>query len=126
MSFLLPAHLSHLPDLHRPVRSWNPLQLFQRAVQRGLDLFIKRVYLPFLAWALHWRYIFLAISIASLLLAVGLVQGGMVKFQVFPKTDSFVATANLSFPEGTPVDATHRALKKLSRPFFRSPGAPTQ
>ncbi|RWX47471.1 Multidrug efflux pump subunit AcrB [Candidatus Electrothrix aarhusensis] len=120
--FLLPAHLSHLPDLNRPVQKWNPLHQLQRAVQAALDLFINRVYLPFLAWALQWRYIFLAISISSLLLAVGLVQGGLVKFQVFPKTDSFVVTANVSFPEGTPLDVTLQALKKMEQAFLQVAG----
>ncbi|RWX52130.1 Multidrug efflux pump subunit AcrB [Candidatus Electrothrix marina] len=120
--FLLPAHLSHLPDLNRPVPKWNPLYQLQRFVQAALDLFINRIYLPFLAWALHWRYIFLAISIASLLLAAGLVQGGLVKFQVFPKTDSFVVTANVSFPEGTPLDVTLQALKRIEQAFLRVAG----
>ncbi|WPD22986.1 MAG: efflux RND transporter permease subunit [Candidatus Electrothrix scaldis] len=120
--FLLPAHLSHLPDLNRPVQKWNPLHLLQRTVQAALDLFIQRIYLPFLSWALTWRYIFFAISIATLLLAVGLVKGGLVKFQVFPKTDSFVATANLSFPEGTPVDVTHQALQKIEQAFLQVSG----
>ncbi|RWX49051.1 AcrB/AcrD/AcrF family protein, partial [Candidatus Electrothrix marina] len=120
--FLLPAHLSHLPDLNRSVPKWNPLYQLQRFVQAALDLFINRIYLPFLAWALHWRYIFLAISIASLLLAAGLVQGGLVKFQVFPKTDSFVVTANVSFPEGTPLDVTLQALKRIEQAFLRVAG----
>jgi len=120
--FLLPAHLSHLPDLNRPVPKWNPLYQLQRFVQAALNLFINRIYIPFLAWALHWRYIFLALSIASLLLAAGLVQGGLVKFQVFPKTDSFVVTANISFPEGTPLDVTLEALKRIEQAFLRVAG----
>ena len=75
--FLLPAHLSHLPDLSRPVRKWNPLLLLQRAVQGALNLCIERIYIPFLSWALSWRYVFFAISVTSLLLAAGLVKGGL-------------------------------------------------
>ncbi|MDU9047502.1 MAG: efflux RND transporter permease subunit [Candidatus Electrothrix sp. Rat3] len=119
---LLPAHLSHLPDLNRPAPKWNPLYQLQRLVRAALELFINRIYIPFLAWALNWRYIFLALSIASLLLAAGLVQGGLVKFQVFPKTDSFVVTANVSFPDGTPLDVTLQALKRIEQAFLRVAG----
>lgn len=108
--------------MNRPAPKWNPLYQLQRLVRVALELFINRIYIPFLAWALNWRYIFLALSIASLLLAAGLVQGGLVKFQVFPKTDSFVVTANVSFPDGTPLDVTLQALKRIEQAFLRVAG----
>ncbi|MCI5146869.1 MAG: efflux RND transporter permease subunit, partial [Candidatus Electrothrix sp. AR3] len=117
--FLLPAHLSHLPDLNQRKTSYNPFTWIQRTMQRGLEIFINRIYIPFLAWALHWRYVFLAISLSALLLAVGLVQAGLVKFQVFPKTDSFVVTSTVEFPEGTPAETTRQALKKMEHAFVQ-------
>jgi multidrug efflux pump subunit AcrB len=117
--FLLPAHLSHLPDLRGPrPPSSNPLHLLQRFSQRSLAFLIDRIYIPFLAWTLQWRYLFLAFSISSLLVAGGLVQGGIVKFQVFPKLDSFVITSNVEFPDGTPASVTQEALFTIERAFM--------
>ncbi|MGB5685732.1 MAG: efflux RND transporter permease subunit, partial [Candidatus Electrothrix sp.] len=117
--FLLPAHLSHLPDLNQVKTSYNPFTWLQRITQKGLELFINKIYVPFLAWALNWRYVFLTLSISTLLLAVGLVQAGLVKFQVFPKTDSFVVTSSVEFPEGTPPETTRQALKEMEQAFVR-------
>ena len=58
--------------------------------------------MPFLDRVLNWRYVSLAIAVTILMLTLGLVKGGLVKFQVFPKIDGFVVTSTVEFPEGTP------------------------
>jgi multidrug efflux pump subunit AcrB len=120
--FLLPAHLSHLPDLNTHKKQWKPFELigkFQRGVSRGLENFIERRYVPFIGWVLNWRYVSLAIAIAVLMFSVGLVKGGLVKFQVFPKLDGFVITSTVEFPEGTPPELTSDALKEIEAAFSR-------
>jgi multidrug efflux pump subunit AcrB len=119
---LLPAHLSHLPDLNKPKNLWGPFALIERgrsAVSRGLETFIERRYVPFIAGVLNWRYVSLAVAIAVLMFSVGLVKGGLVKFQVFPKLDGFVITSTVEFPEGTPPDVTSKALQQIETAFDR-------
>lgn len=119
---LLPAHLSHLPDLKNPKKLWGPFAVIERgrlAVSTGLETFIEKRYVPFVAMVLKWRYVSLAMAITVLLLSVGLVQGGLVKFQVFPKLDGFVITSTVEFPEGTPPDVTSAALQKIEAAFER-------
>jgi multidrug efflux pump subunit AcrB len=119
---LLPAHLSHLPDLDRPKKLWGPFALIERgrsAVSSGLETFIEKYYVPFIAAVLNWRYVTLAVAIAVLMFSLGLVQGGFVKFQVFPKLDGFVITSTVEFPEGTPPDVTGEALKQIETAFDR-------
>ncbi|CAK8710612.1 Efflux RND transporter permease subunit [Candidatus Electrothrix gigas] len=122
--FLLPAHLSHLPDLNKPPSRNLLFQLLsfswlQRIMQAGLDFCINRLYVPFLGGVLHFRYVFLALAVATLLLAVGLVQAGLVKFQVFPTLSSFVVTATVEFPEGTPPSVTEQAMQRIEESFIR-------
>ncbi len=117
---LLPAHLSHLPDLNKPKKLWGPFDLIERgrsAVSNGLETFIEKRYVPFVGVVLNWRYVSLAVAIAVLMLSVGLVKGGLVKFQVFPKLDGFVITSTVEFPEGTPPDITSNALDKIATSF---------
>jgi multidrug efflux pump subunit AcrB len=120
---LLPAHLSHLPDLNRKKQARNPVTRFlaagQKFMQDGLERFVRRRYMPFLDRVLNWRYVSLAIALTTLLLTLGLVRGGLVKFQVFPKIDGFVITSTVEFPEGTPPAVTARALKKIEQGFLR-------
>ena len=117
---MLPAHLSHLPDLNRKKRLWGIFALIERfrsGVSNGLETFIEKRYIPFIRLVLNWRYVSLSIAIAVLILSVGLVQGGLVKFQVFPKLDGFVITSTVEFPEGTPPDVTGKALNQLESAF---------
>lgn len=120
--FLLPAHLSHLPDLNKPKKLWGPFALLERGrltVSHGLENFIEHRYVPFVSKVLNWRYVSLAVAISILMLSVGLVKGGLVKFQVFPKLDGFVITSTVEFPEGTPPDVTKDALKQIEAAFNR-------
>jgi len=117
---LLPAHLSHLPDLNKPKKLWPVFATIERlrsAVSTGLEDFIERRYVPFIGAVLNWRYISLAVAITVLMLSVGLVKGGLVKFQVFPKLDGFVITSTVEFPEGTPPDITSDALQQIEAAF---------
>ncbi len=119
---LLPAHLSHLPDLNKPKKLWGPFDLIERgraAVSTGLETFIEKRYVPFISAVLNWRYVSLAVAIAVLMLSMGLVKGGLVKFQVFPKLDGFVITSTVEFPEGTPPDVTSEALTQIETAFDR-------
>ncbi len=120
---LLPAHLSHLPDLNQVRKPRNPVSRFlaacQNFMQSGLERFIRDRYTPFLDKVLHWRYVALAVALAVLILTLGLVQGGLVKFQVFPKIDGFVITSTVEFPDGTPPEVTARALQTIEQGFLR-------
>lgn len=120
---LLPAHLSHLPDLNRIQKpGWligRMIQSFQQFMQQGLERFVNGHYVRFLDRVLTWRYVSLAIAISILLVTLGLVKGGLVKFQVFPKIDGFVITSTVEFPEGTPPDITEKALRNIEEAFVR-------
>jgi multidrug efflux pump subunit AcrB len=121
--FLLPAHLSHLPDPNRPVDGqgslFRRLSSVQQTTSRWMELFVARVYMPFLSQALHWRYISLATAIAVLMLTIGLVRSGIIKFEVFPKLDGFVMTATAEFPSGTPPEVTRRAIEEIEAALMR-------
>ncbi len=121
--FLLPAHLSHLPDLNHPrrpkLRIGRWLVGFQRFMQQGLERFVKLRYLPFLARALNWRYVSLAVAVTVLILTIGLVKSGLVKFQVFPKIDGYVISSTVEFPDGTPAAVTEAALQRIEQAFVR-------
>ena len=81
--FILPAHLSHLKHRKKKhiwiVEIWNRFQTFFDKVLAG---FIRRVYRPSLDLALSWRYATMGLALATLLLAVGYVAGGRIKFEI--------------------------------------------
>jgi multidrug efflux pump subunit AcrB len=120
---LLPAHLSHLPD---PNEKKTRRNLFFRATdalhrwtQNGLEWFVNHVYRPAVSKAIQWRYISFSTAIAVLLLTLGVVMGGLLKFEVFPEVDGFVINANIEFPNGTPQEVTEKAVHQIDEALRR-------
>ena len=121
--FLLPAHLSHLPNPNREETHFNPisrkLEALHRLTSRGMEWFVTRIYKPFLAKTLYWRYISFAVAIAVLLLTIGLMQSGLLKFEVFPAVDGFIITSTIEFPDGTPPEITRAAIARIDAALLR-------
>ncbi len=116
---LLPAHLSDLPDPNRKrPRRWSPAAI-NTLTGRGMEWFVEQVYKPFLRKAVHWRYVSFCTAIAVLLITIGFMRGGILKFEVFGEVDGFIVTANVTFPNGTPPDVTEAAVKRIDAAMAR-------
>ncbi|MFH2130769.1 MAG: efflux RND transporter permease subunit, partial [bacterium] len=120
---LLPAHLNHLPDPRRTILKRNGflhgIDVFHELTAKGLLWLIKKTYIPFLRKALYWRYIALSVAISILLLCLGLIRAGVIKFEVFPEVDGFVISSNIVFPNGTPLEITQKAVKQVEEALVR-------
>ncbi len=120
---LLPAHLSHLPDPNVRNNNMNRLarrlETVHRLTSSGMEWFVARIYTPILSKALYYRYISFCIAISVLLLTIGLVRGGILKFEVFPEIDGFIMTSTVEFPSGTPPDVTSQAIEKIDAALLR-------
>ncbi len=113
---LLPAHLSHLPE-PKTVASgsfWSqPLERLHHWTANSLERFVAKIYLPFLKRVLKWRYAAFFTAVMILLLTMGVISGGLIKFQVFPSVDGFIMTATAEFPPGTPSERTAQAIEQI-------------
>ena len=120
---MLPAHLSHLPDPNDPGRlerlRRNPFRRFRQGTSDGLEWFIQHLYMPFVAWVLRWRYAALCVAISVMLVTLGLVQGGFLKYVMFPRIDGDDLTATVEFPNGTPIEATLAAVERIEEAVRR-------
>jgi multidrug efflux pump subunit AcrB len=115
---ILPAHLSHLrprsSELERGAIS-SAWRRFQSRFSNGLEWFVARVYAPSLDLALQWRYLTVAVGVATLLLTVGIVRGGFIRFIFFPDVESDFVSAAITMPPGTSVEVTSDAVRHLER-----------
>jgi multidrug efflux pump subunit AcrB len=120
---LLPAHLSHLPDPNENKNNLNPLtrrlEIIHRLTSSGMEWFVARIYTPFLSKVLYWRYISFCIAISILLLIIGIVKGGFLKFEVFPEVDGFIISSTVEFPNGTPPEVTEKAIEQIDSALVR-------
>ena len=115
---VLPYHLSHHREKPKDrkrnamIRAWEG---FFEGFSHLLDLLAGQVYKPVLRLALEWRYLTLAVAVGSLLLTVGLVQGGIVEYVFFPEMDSDNVVVTLTMPQETPSEVTAQAIESIER-----------
>jgi multidrug efflux pump subunit AcrB len=111
--FILPAHLALGKRVETGTGLLGGIDRGRRAFGRQLDRFIAGPYRRTLELCLRWRYVTLATAVAVLLLSVGVVGGGIIKFTFMPEVDGDVITADLQMPRGTPVAETARIEKYI-------------
>ncbi|MBN2311739.1 MAG: efflux RND transporter permease subunit, partial [Candidatus Hydrogenedentes bacterium] len=120
---LLPAHLSHLPDPNAPIPPGHPwkrrAQHYRLSVSHGMEWFVDKVYTPFVARVVRWRYLSVCIAMAVLLITIGLWQGGLIKYVMFPDVDADEMTASIAFPAGTPLEVTRDAVRQMEAALYR-------
>ncbi len=122
---ILPAHLSHQkpygerPPAHGLRRLWQPITTSWRFVQRplsdGLEWFSHRVYRPSLDLGLRWRYVTASVALTTLALTFGLALTGWVGFIYFPEVEGDNVVGAVTMPQGTPVEVTKRALRRMEQ-----------
>ncbi len=105
--FVLPAHLSM--GSGRRNGSGNRVHFYDKGriwVSKGLDRIIWGPYKALLTKALEYRYVTCAISVAILLLVLGVIKGGIIKFTFMPEVESDIIRVFIQLPVGAPVEDT--------------------
>ena len=110
---ILPAHLAHMRVKKYETDTPNRLVRFQRGFSDNLYRFVDNIYLPSLRVMLRKRYLSLAGAISILILSVGLIAGGVVRYVPFPDLAGDFMRVNLEMNEGTPASTTHANLDRL-------------
>ncbi len=115
---VLPSHLSHLRKERAEDNRSNPWARIQDSVARGLRWVIKRLYVPTLRHALHWRYAVLAGSLSILLVTVGLIISGIAPFHFFPSVEADNIAVSIEMPIGTTIEQTELAIDQLEKTYI--------
>ncbi len=105
---ILPHHLKHsLEHSHnQKLPKWR--QYFEAGFNRFRHLVrsISKI-------AVQFRYITVGIALAMLVLSIGLIATGMVKFKAFPDLEGNNFEARILLPQGTPLAETERVVSIL-------------
>ena len=119
---ILPAHLGHDVSRAESFTKWlfTPIQpllwLVQKANQgasRCLKFVIERIYTPSLGISLRFPLIPLSAATALLVITLVVVAKGVIPFVFFPKMDSFIISAKVVYPDGTPSSVPDAATREL-------------
>jgi len=124
---ILPAHLRsafvHSPRTLLPQRTAGERPPLRQRLEAGFDRFRDRAFRPLLTHVIDYRATAVAAGIAILILAVGLLAGGRVKFTFFPTPEAQIVFANATFVAGTPRAEVERFLRHLERTLAETEAA---
>ncbi|MDZ7749439.1 MAG: efflux RND transporter permease subunit [Halofilum sp. (in: g-proteobacteria)] len=82
--------------------------LREHVVGRGADLAVRA------------RYPLAGLLLLALLVTVGVVAGGKIRFQAFPDIDGDVVEARLLMPQGTPLHRTEAVVERITAALERA------
>ncbi len=108
---ILPAHLSHSRALHHhaSVSSLKPVQKGLDRASKGLQNFYSKV----LKLSLTNRWAISALVVTTILIMIGLYQGGYIRSQFFPELEPPYANLEVVLPAGTSAQVADRLRDDL-------------
>jgi len=107
--FVLPAHLAH----SAPTSGRGPLGWLQRLFGASLGWFVRALYRPTLSFCLRYRYFSFAAAVGALILSVGTIAGGQLKFTFMPRLEGDNVIASARLPVGAPLSETLKVQAQL-------------
>ncbi len=105
--FVLPAHLARSKLKKAGGHTRRTVVWLRRLVEGP--------YRRAVTWCLRWRYLTLAAGLALLLVTLGTITGGWLKFTLFPKVESDLIIAQVTMAAGTPVERTTQVAVRLEK-----------
>ncbi len=107
---ILPAHLGHSLHGTDPERPGRFRHFFDSIIAWTRDVLFGRT----VDLLLRVRYLWLGTVVAVFLVAIGMLAGGVVKFQAFPDLDGDVLSARMLLPAGTPLKRTEELIDRVT------------
>ena len=93
----------------------NPVR---RALDGGFEWVRDRPFNALVSLSFNFRYVTVAIAIASILITFGYINGGRVKFVFFPSPEAETIRARLVFNAGTPEDLVISSIKRIEASLY--------
>jgi len=113
---VLPGHLFHSL---RKTDAVHPSRL-RRRLDGGFDHFRDRLFRPFVERAIHLRWTVLALALGLLIVSVGLIAGGRMKFTFFPAVEQDTLDASVQFAAGTDADTVKRFIDQIGAALYET------
>jgi len=113
--FILPAHLSRGSKKEKENFFFRFMAYVQNYFNTRLTRFIDGPYNKALNFCVRNRYSTMASGFAILFICVGLIGGGIIKFNFMPAVDGDYIITTLKMPPGTSVGQTGEITKYISR-----------
>ena len=120
---ILPAHIAHSKALERKkleseqAVKTNKIDGFFKKINKNADIFLNKFrdgyYVPFLKFSLNNKVFIFCMFIASLLISVSALKGGVIKSSFFPRVASDRIQISLNMPQGTNESITDSLISSI-------------
>ena len=108
---ILPAHLTPVSVAEPNPR--HPIEWLRTRVDRGLQAFKTRYFIPLLRAALHYRYAALLLFAAALICTMAMVANGTIRSVFFPSIPTNVIIASFGIEQDGSYALTEAALNRI-------------
>lgn len=106
---ILPAHLAHSKGLSKDQKSYA----LNRWADKGLSWVRDKLYGPYLTFFLKNRILGIAIPLSLLIITIGAMGGGIIRFTFFPSIASDKVEITLNMPQGTSEQITTNTIERI-------------
>lgn len=106
---ILPAHVAHSKAVTKDQKTYK----FNAIADQFMNWMNNKLYSPFLKFFLQNKFLGFAIPIAMLLLTVGSIGGGIIRFTFFPQIASDQIIITLDMPQGTNESKTDSIITAI-------------
>ncbi|MFT7035614.1 MAG: multidrug efflux pump subunit AcrB [Cyclobacteriaceae bacterium] len=108
---ILPAHVAH----SKAITGKQKAYWFNKYADRFMNWMRDELYAPFLAFFLRNKFLGFAIPITFLVLTVGAIGGGIIRFTFFPQIASDRVVISLNMPQGTHESITDSIITEIEK-----------
>ena len=114
---ILPSHLALLRPVDKDAEHGRIIR-FQKKFADGLEAFVENVYRPVLNFALASRYVVLVVFLSLLIVTIGTISSGWIKFVFFPDVETDVINSKIKLAQGVSFSQTENAVKLIEKKGF--------
>ncbi len=113
--FILPAHLGHSLKPAEEDRPSRFRSRFNEGFERIRERWLGRV----VDGSVRLRHVTLGLTLAVMLVSIGMVTSGKLRYQAFPSAEGDVVQFKLEMPPGTSLEATKREVERVVAAAWR-------
>ncbi len=108
---ILPAHVAHSKALTHQQKTY----VFNKYADQFMNWMRDKLYAPSLKFFLQNKVLGFAIPLSLLILTIGSISGGIIRFTFFPQIASDRVSINLKMPQGTNEHITDSIISVIEK-----------
>lgn len=114
--FILPAHLNSKEKPEGEGSRFNfPSLGIRKKIRGALDYYINNVYGRTMKYIINYRYITIAVFVGMMMVTLGYIKSGNMKFTFMPKVERDTIRATITMPSGVNVEKLSEVVDYIEK-----------